>query len=443
MIKEMNRTRTRSLRALDALSVFLADVRDGVGPYLAIYLLTVHHWDAASIGIAMSAMGMAAVVAQTPAGWLIDRLFQKRLLLGLAALAVAAGCVLMVLTPIWGVVLSAQVLVGSAASVFAPALAAISLGLVGHRRLARRLGRNEAFNHAGNVGAAVLAGLIGHFIDLAGIFYLVAAMSVASMVSVMTIRERDIDHALARGAASERGEPAHISDVRELLADRRIAWFAGSVVLFHFANAAMLPLVGQVLSIHNPAIAPLSMSACIIVAQCVMIPMAVWAGRLADSWGRKAIFLIGFAVLPIRGVLYTVSDDPYFLVSVQILDGIGAGIFGVLSVVVVADLTHRTGRFNLTQGAISAAVGIGASLSNAMTGVIVEHAGYDAAFVTLATVAGIALMFFWRVMPETNRASSLATQPVPLPMHAGSEYSRVQTDGVAIREIPAIHIRLP
>lgn len=414
MMEPSNTPRARSFRALDCLNLFLADVRDGVGPYLAIYLLTTHHWEAASIGIALSAMGMAAVVTQAPAGALVDRLPQKRMLLGLAALVVAIGCVAMVLTPTWSVIVSAQVLVGSAASMFPPALAAISLGLVGHRNLATRMGRNEAFNHAGNVGAAVLAGLIGHLIAPAGIFYLVAAMSLASIVSVSMIRERDIDHALARGARTERGQPLHISGIGELLADRRIAFFAGSVVLFHFANAAMLPLVGQLLSIGNPSQASLSMSACIIVAQVVMIPIAVWAGRLADSWGRKAVLLVGFAVLPLRGVLYTLSDDPYFLVSVQILDGVGAGIFGVLSVVVVADLTSGTGRFNLTQGAISAAVGVGASLSNAMTGFVVQRAGYDAAFLTLAAIAWVALVFFWLAVPETKRSADSEGQALML-----------------------------
>ena len=143
------------------------------------------------------------------------------------------------------------------------------------------------------------------------------------------------------------------------------------------------------------------MSACIIVAQFVMIPTATWAGRLANA-GRKPIFLLGFGVLPIRGVLYTLSNNPYFLVSVQILDGIGAGIFGVLSVLMVADLTKRTGRFNPTQGMLNTAIGIGAALSNLMAGFLGQKAGYNVGFLTLAAIAAVATMVFWLLVPETK-----------------------------------------
>lgn len=354
----------------------------------------------------MSAMGIATVVAQTPAGAMVDRLRQKRLLIVLSAFFVALGCIGLVLSPTFPVVISAQALVGVAVAIFPPAVAAITLGLVGHSKLDRRIGRNESFNHAGNVGAAALAGLIGHFIAREGIFFLVAVMALGSAVSALMIRERDIDHELARGAKDTKdGEEAehqpHVSGILQILSDRRIAIFAISAVLFHFANAAMLPLVGQRLADGKATGASLYMSACIIVAQLVMIPVSTWAGRLSHA-GRKPIFLAGFAVLPIRGVLYTLSNNPYFLVSVQILDGIGAGIFGVLSVLVVADLTKGTGRFNVTQGAISTAVSIGAAFSNLLTGFVVQRAGYNVGFLTLAAIAAVALVVFWFAMPETK-----------------------------------------
>ncbi|WP_211176165.1 MFS transporter [Brasilonema sp. UFV-L1] len=272
-----------------------------------------------------------------------------------------------------------------------PDIAAISLGLVGHNHLDRRIGRNESFNHAGNVLAAILAGLVGSFITSKGIFFLVAAMAVASAIAVLRIREKEIDHELARGAKDEDEDilgkhPHHLSGFTQLFSDHRILWFCLAVVLFHFANAAMLPLVGQTLSEGKATGATLYMSACIIVAQLVMIPSANLAGRLAHT-ARKPIFLFGFAVLPIRGVLYTLSDNPYFLVSVQILDGVAGGIFGVLSVLMVADLTKGTGRFNVTQGALNTAVGIGAFLSHLLAGFVVQKAGYNVAFLGLAAIA--------------------------------------------------------
>ena len=196
-----------SMRALDALNIFLADVRDGLGPYLAIYL-TMRHWDPSQIGIAMSAMGIAAVAAQTPAGAFIDRTRHKRLAIAAAAAAVGVGAVAMVLRPTFPTILAAQVLMGASSAIFGPAIAAITLGLVGHACLSRRTGRNEAFNHAGNVGAAVLAMVIGDYIAYEGIFYLLAGMCAATIVAVRFIRPGEIDHDLAghRGA-DEPGRP--------------------------------------------------------------------------------------------------------------------------------------------------------------------------------------------------------------------------------------------
>ena len=420
-----------SLRALDWLNVFLADVRDGVGPYLAIYLLSVQHWDPAKIGVAMAVSGFATVAAQTPAGWLVDRSRAKRGWVVAACAAIAVGCLAMITWPTLSVVVGSQVLVGIGAAIITPAVAAITLGLVGHHRLERRMGRNEAWNHAGNVAAAALAGALGTWFGPQWIFYLVAAMSVAGVTATLRVRAGEIDHDLARGAADDErpagGDPAGtgatagqagngqavsgvaVSGVAALLADKRIVWFAVAVVLFHFANAAMLPLVGQLLTVSGKeGSASAYMSACIIIAQAIMVPVAAWSGRAAKSWGRRPIFLAALAVLPIRGVLYTLSHNAYYLVAVQALDGIGAGVFGVVSVIVIADLTRGTGRFNLTQGAILTAVGIGASLSNLIAGAIVERAGYDAAFLFLAAAAVLAVVAFYARVPETLNAASPA-----------------------------------
>jgi MFS family permease len=143
------------------------------------------------------------------------------------------------------------------------------------------------------------------------------------------------------------------------------------------------------------------MSACIVAAQIVMVPMAMLVGRKADTWGRKPLFIAGFLILPIRGVLYTFSDSPYWLVGVQLLDGVGAGLYGALFPLIVADLMEGTGRFNVAQGAVITAQEIGASLSTALAGVIVVAAGYSAAFLTLAAIAAAGLILFALAMPET------------------------------------------
>ncbi len=407
-------TSVQSLQALDYLNVVLAHVREGVGPYLAVYLLTIQHWNPASIGAAISAMGIGTVLAQTPCGALIDSLRQKRLLIVLAALFVGVSCAALTVFSAFDFVITVQALNGVAVAIFPPAVAAITLGLVGPKMFAARIGRNEAFNHAGNVGAAALTGLAGHYLGQEWIFYLVTGIAVASMASVWFIREQDIDHDLARAAIPKTlTETETLSGIGTLLRNRTLLIFALSTTLFHFANAAMLPLAGQLLSRNNATGASLSMSACIIAAQLVMIPVAAVAGTLAERWGRKPVFLLGFAVLPVRGLLYTLSDDPLFIVTVQLLDGIGAGSFGVLWVTVVADLTKGTGRYNLALGAIATAQGIGAALSNLAAGYVVNGWGYHAGFIVLGSIAAIALFLFSYAMPETKdfRGSTATATP--------------------------------
>ncbi|MEG5001572.1 MFS transporter [Microcoleus sp. B4-D4] len=406
----------KSLQSLDYLNVFLADVRDGVGPYLAIYLKSSQNWNPAQIGMATAAASIATVIAQTPAGALIDKLRQKRMLIVVAAVLVSIGCIGIALLPTFPVIIACQVLIGCAAAVFPPAIAAITLGLVGHNRLDRRIGRNQSFNHAGNLLAATLAGLIGQFVARKGIFFLVAVMAIGSAISVLRIREKEIDHELARGATDDHDEDDreehHLEGILQLLSDRRVLFFGIAVILFHFANAAMLPLVGQLLDRGGQGKGidgTVYMSACIIIAQLVMIPSSNMAGRLADA-GRKRVFLISFVALPIRGVLYTLWHNPYFLVSVQILDGVAGGIFGVLSILMVADLTKGTGRFNVTQGMLATSIGVGASLSNLLAGFVAKNAGYNASFLMLSAIATLALAVFWFLVPETKELNTEANR---------------------------------
>jgi MFS family permease len=187
------------------------------------------------IGMATAASSIATVIAQTPAGALIDRLRQKRMSIVLAAVLVSIGCMGIALLPAFPVIIACQVLIGGAAAVFPPAIAAIALGLVGHSRLDRRVGRNQSFNHAGNLLAATLAGLIGQFVARKGIFFLVAVMAIGSAISVLRIREKEIDHELARGATEDdeeddRQEP-HLEGILQLLSDRRVLFFALAVIL--------------------------------------------------------------------------------------------------------------------------------------------------------------------------------------------------------------------
>jgi len=390
----------RTLRGLDWLNFFLADVQTGVGPFLAIYLAG-YGWNEQRVGIALTVGGIAGILAQTPAGALVDRLHSKRALITSAIVALATGAVLIALAPAFWSVMSAQVLIGGTSSVFAPAICAISLGVVGHHLFDRRQGRNQSFNSAGNVIAAVSMGLLGYFISNRSIFFFVALCSIPTLVALRSIRPDEIDYERARGAKAE-ADAGKQAGASALLKDRPLLVFLACAVMFHFANAAMLPLLGEMLAKGQGRSSMMFMSACVVTTQMTVTVIASWSGRKAGTWGRKPLLLIAFGVLPVRAVLYTLTDNTVALIAIQLLDGIGAGIFGVVSVLVIADLTRGSGRFNLTLGAISTAVGIGAALSQTIAGSIVHHWNFNAGFLFLAAVAAAAFGILYTFMPETR-----------------------------------------
>ena len=394
---------TRSLRALDWLNFFLADVQSGLGPFLAIFLITSRHWNAADIGIVMTISGIATLVAQTPAGALIDATRWKRLAIMVAALVISVAAFVVTIMPTFGVVAGAQVLLGASASIFPPATAAIALGLVGRQRFTHRMGRMQGFNHAGNVVAAIIAGVLGYFVATAAVFWVVSVFGLLAIASAFWIDPSRINNEVARGLDCDETTEAGAkpSGFKTLLTCRPLLIFVCAVTLWQLANAAMLPIVGQKLALNNTGEGTIFMSALIVTAQAVMVPMSILVGHRADRWGRKPIFLTGFAALPIRGVLFSLVKDPYLVVSIQILDGVGAGIFGALFPLVIADLTRGTGRYNTTLGAATMVQGIGAAFSTTLAGFVITGGGYGLAFLTLAGIAVVALLIFLFLMPET------------------------------------------
>jgi len=397
---------------LDWLNYFIADVQTGVGPFIAIYLAG-NGWNEQSVGVALATGGIAGILAQTPVGALVDRLRAKRALIAAGVTALAMGALLIALVPGFWPVTFAQILIGGTSSVFIPAICAISLGIVGQKSFDRRQGRNQTFKSAGSVFAAVSMGLLGYFVSNQSIFFFVVACTIPTLLALSTIRPEEIDYERARGAKKGEadGSPAGI---RQLLQNRPLLIFLVCAVMFHFANAAMLPLLGEMLAKGKGRASMMFMSACVVTTQFVITLLAAWTGRKAGTWGRKPLLLIAFGVLPIRGILYTLTADPAMLVAIQILDGIGAGIFGVVSVLMVADLTRGSGRFNLTLGAISSAVGIGASCSQVIAGSIVDHSNYNLGFLFLAAIAAIALAILYFFMPETRDINFEIAERIPI-----------------------------
>ena len=132
--------------------------------------------------------------------------------------------------------------------------------------------------------------------------------------------------------------------------------------------------------------------------------LSPWVGTRAQIWGRRPLLLIGFAALPIRGLCFVFVVNPELLVIVQVLDGITAAVLAVMVPLVVADLTRGTGRFNLGQGIVGTATGIGASLSTTFAGYITDRFGSGSAFAGLAVIALASLTVVWLLMPETRPA---------------------------------------
>lgn len=413
-----HRPSLRAARGLDALNFFLADVRDGLGPYLAIYLIAVRGpaegWNEATAGAVMTIAGIAGLVAQTPAGALIDRSRNKRAVVIAGAVAVTLSCLALPFLGGFAAVAATQSVAGIAGAIFPPALAAITLGIVGPKMFARRIGRNEAFNHGGNATSAAIAGVTAYFFGPIVVFWLMAVLAALSIGATLMVPGDEIDDDVASGreADGNDGEGETVSIWRALLTNKLLLLFAVLAATFHLANAAMLTSVGQLLThISGKDNATSLVAMCIVAAQLVMVPVAVTVGHKADSWGRKPIFLVAFGILAARGVLYTLADNPYWLVAVQCLDGIGAGIYGALFPLVIADLTRGTGRFNVSQGAVATAQGLGAALSASLAGLVIVSAGYAAAFLVLAGIAAAGFALYLFAMPETVKRQSGAVVP--------------------------------
>jgi MFS family permease len=404
----------RSLRSLEWLNFFLADVQTGLGPFLAAYLAS-SGWNPGRVGYALTFGGLVSVAMQTPAGAVIDAVHRKRAVLATGLGVLVAGAFLLMghLSSIR--VYAAQFLIGGSGSFLGPTVAAITLGIVGAGAFDKQFGKNQAFNSAGNVFTALLVAYASYRFGYRAIFVIAALFAIPAVVSLFAIDGNQIDYARARGAIQEQSR-IKAQGLSALLKDRILLSFLATAFLFHLANAAMLPELGEMLSKDNVKTAAPFMSACIIVTQLVITVSAAWLGRRAAAKGRKPLLLLGFGVLPIRGVLYTVTHAVGALIAIQTLDGVANAIFGIVSILVVKDRTQGTGRFNVAAGSLATMVGIGAAGSMTIGGVLIQHLGYRASFLGLAGIALLAFAVLLFAVPETlsdtsaNATSELETR---------------------------------
>ena len=391
-----------SLQGLDRVNFFLAAMLAGFGPYVAAYLAN-ESWSQAEIGLVLSAGSVAALLSQLPGGELLDKVRSKRAVIAVGTGIVIVSALILAFWPRLPAVFIGLVLQGMTGGFLGPAIAAISLGLVGHSALAERLGRNQRFASTGALVGAALMGIAGYLLSYQWIFLIVVLLGLPLFLALARIRAADVHFGRSCGAPAHHDESQPARSGRWiLLKDFRLVVFAGGLFMFQLANASVLPLAGEILVRKSQTHSSLVISALIIVPQIIVALMAPWVGRRAQDWGRRPLLLIGFAALPIRALGFALISDPLLLLAVQALDGISATVLGVLTALIIADLTGGTGRFNLAQGIVGTASGIGASISTTLSGLVAERLGPSAAFLCIAATASLGTLMIWFLMPETR-----------------------------------------
>jgi MFS family permease len=413
-----------SLKALDWLNFFLAALLMGFGPFVAVHLAE-NRWAPASIGAILTISGLTGLMTQIPAGELIDVIGSKRALVGAAAAAAALVLTIFGMRSDFPSIAGVAIIQGGVGSVLGPSVAAISLGLVGHDALAERLGRNQRFASIGGLSAAAIMGAIGYLLSTRDIFLLAAALAIPLLWALLRIRGADIHFGRSCGAPDHHAtKPIRVSR-RTLFKDVRLLAFVTCLFLFQFANASILPQVSQSLVHSEGHSSSLAVSALIVFPQIVVALLSPWVGRTAATRGRRPLLLLGLAVVPIRSGLFALTADPALLVIIQLLDGFSGATLGVLTTLIIADLTNGTGRFNLAQGLAGTFSGVGASLSTSITGIVTQRFGDTAGLLSVTGVGLMAVAIALVFMPETK----------PLPRRLGvptSDQEQLQSGQVRL-----------
>jgi len=391
-----------SLSGLDGVNFFLAGILAGFGPYLAAYLAD-QKWTQENIGFVLTASGVAGLLSQLPGGELLDTVRSKRAVVVAGVVVVAISAIIIAFQPSFPLVFAALMLQGITGGFLGPAIAAISLGLVGPQGIGERLGRNARFASLGNGVAAAVMGTCGYLLSSRSVFLVTFVLAIPTLLALFRIREGEIDAARAHGSVPREASDARPTSVLGLMRERALLIFAGSILLLQLANAAMLPLMAGVVTTRSSQWAPVLIAACIIVPQAIVALMSPSVGAKAQAWGRRPLLLIGFGALAIRGLLFATVSDPYVLVAVQVFDGVTAAVFAVMVPLIVADVAFGSGHFNLAQGVVGTATGIGASLSTVLAGYVSDKFGSSVAFLGLACVAVVGFTAIVLLMPETRR----------------------------------------
>jgi MFS family permease len=381
----------RSLVALAFLNFFLADARDGLGPFLDGFLAT-HGWSPMTLGIVATLGGVLGMVATPLFGAWVDASHRKRTLIIIPVVLVNAAALWTLASPGNASVFGGQSATAIVGAIVGPALMGLTLGLVGEKRFSHQVSRNEFWNHLGNV--ASLAGIYAATVvfGLNGIIGLMVLTAIAAVIATLAIDPKKIDHDVARGLANDDCAPGP-SGFSVLVGSKGLILLAVALMIFHFGIAPISRLIAQDFSIQLGT--PFRTTAITTgVSQLAMIGVALAAPYLIRRFGLASIFLIGLMALPIRGAIAGSFTQFAAIFPVQILDGIGAGLIGIATPVAVERIMAGTGRFNVGLAAVMTVQGIGASFSNVVAGWLTDFGGYGLAYWVHGGIAALALAVF-------------------------------------------------
>jgi MFS family permease len=383
---------------LDWLNLFVANIQTGFGPFISVYLTT-QGWTLTAIGFALSLGTITSMASQLPAGALVDAVRSKSRVAGFSILVFTVSALLLAVEPMPLFVYLAEVLHGFSSCTLGPAIVAMSLAVAGETALGVRLGRNARYASIGNGVGAALMGACGYYVSERSVFILTALLTLPALIALVPLSGVG-DVAPQVTSSSEKAQRSE--KIGAVLADRRLLVFALCVMLFTLGNAALLPLAASALTKRAGGEANLLIAACIVLPQLIVALVSPSIGRLAATRGRRWVLLLGFCMLPLRGVLFALVVNPVFVVLIQIFDGVAAASFGVMVPLVTSDIAGRSGHFNLSLGFIGLAMGVGAIVSTTLAGWIGDRFGDQVAFLALASAGLAATLLVWRAMPETR-----------------------------------------
>ena len=402
-----------TLAGLNVLNFAVAAMQAGFGPFISVRL-TASGWNPGTIGLVLSAGTVAALVAQVPSGVVIDRFGIRRGMAALAIVASMAALLMFSLAPGFWLVLGAELVAGGAGVGLMLSIAAITLSVSRQERLGERLGNNVRYAAVGAALGTAVLGVAGSLLSASAAFLLAALAGVPALLALRGIRDTDIATAAQRTAhhtapppRARRSPPA---SPLMLLRDRPLLALLGCVGLFQLANASLLPLAATAFTHEAGMRANLVTAAAVIGPQLLAAALSPRMGRAAHLHGRRLVLMLGLAAVPLRAVAFACDGSIPVMLAIQLLDGVSAAVIGVLVPLVVADITHRGGRFNFALGLSGLVSSLGAALSTTVSGWIAVHAGLAAAFLALAAAGLAAILAVWALLPET------AALPAALPV---------------------------